>query len=100
MILTASSNGAETGLQNKSSEVDTDSASSLKLDLMKFTFSKPDFKSGLRATGSMMAGNACVAFLILGNRHWENLVLLMLGGLALILLTSIDFSQQKGTLND
>ena len=44
------------------------------LDFMEFTFSKPDFKSGLRATGSMMAGNACVAFLILGNRHWENLV--------------------------
>ena len=71
-----------------------------KLDFMDFSFSKTDFKSGLRATGSMMAGNACVAFLILGNRHWENLVLLMLGGLALILLTSIDFSGQKGTLND
>jgi len=67
---------------------------------MGFFFSKPDFKSGLRATGSMMTGNACVAFLILGNRHWENLVLLMMGGLALILLTSIDFPPQKGTHND
>jgi hypothetical protein len=67
---------------------------------MGFFFSKPDFKSGLRATGSMMTGNACVAFLILGNRHWENLVLLMMGGLALRLLTSIDFPPQKGTHND
>jgi len=67
---------------------------------MAFFFSKPDFKSGLRATGAMMTGNACVAFLILGNRHWENLVLLMMGGLALTLLTSIDFPPQKGTHND
>jgi len=67
---------------------------------MDFRFSKPDFKSGLRATGSMMTGNACVAFLILGNRNWENLVVLMLGGIALILLTSIDVSPRKGSLND
>ena len=96
VILTASSNGVETGLQIAQFEVHTDSASSLKLDLMEFTFSKPDFKSGLRATGSMMAGNACVAFLILGNRNWENLVLLMLAGLTLILLTSLTFEFKNG----
>ena len=28
---------------------------------MDFAFSKPDFKAGLRAAGSMMTGNACVA---------------------------------------
>ena len=63
---------------------------------MDFRFSKPDFKSGLRATGSMMTGNACVAFLILGNRNWESLVVLMVIGLSLILLTSmsIDFAKE------
>ena len=66
------------------------------LDFMEFTFYKPDFKSGLRATGSMMAGNACVAFLILGNRNWENLVLLMLTGLTLTLLTSLTFEFKNG----
>ena len=71
-----------------------------KLAGMGFSFSKPDFKSGLRATGSMMTGNACVAYLILGNRNGENLVMLMLGGLALILLNSIDFSPPKGMRND
>ena len=67
---------------------------------MDFTFSKPDFKAGLRAAGSMMTGNACVAFLILGNRNWVSLVVLMMGGLALILLTSIDISTSKGSQND
>lgn len=46
-----------------------------KLYGMAFSFLKPDFKSGLRTTGSIMTGNACVAFLILGNRNLENLVL-------------------------
>jgi hypothetical protein len=31
---------------------------------MRFTFSKPNFKTVLRAAGSMMAGKACVAFLV------------------------------------
>jgi hypothetical protein len=66
VILTASSNGAETGLQIAYFEVHTDWVRSLMLMLMEFSFSKPDFKSGLRATSSMMTGNACVAFLILG----------------------------------
>ncbi len=63
---------------------------------MDFSFSKPDFKAGLRATGSMMTGNACVAFLILGNTNWVSLVVLMVIGLSLILLTSmsIDFAQE------
>jgi len=51
---------------------------------MDFSFSKPDFKAGLRAAGSMMTGNACVAFLILGIRNWLSLAVLMMGGLALI----------------
>ena len=67
---------------------------------MDFSFSKPDFKSGLRATGSMMTGNACVAFLILGNRHWENLVLLTLIGLSLILLTSVSITFSKDSPHD
>ena len=67
---------------------------------MDFSFSKPDFKAGLRAAGSMMTGNACVAFLILGNRNWVSLVVLMMGGLAPILLTSIDISTSKGSQND
>jgi len=67
---------------------------------MDFSFSKPDFKAGLRAAGSMMTGNACVAFLILGNRNWVSLVVLMMGGLALTLLTSIDISTSKGSQND
>jgi len=67
---------------------------------MGFFFSKPDFKSGLRATGSMMTGNACVAFLILGNRNWENLVLLTLIGLSLILLTSVSITFSKDSLHD
>ena len=66
VILTASSNGVETGLQIAYFEVHTDWVRSLMLMLMEFSFSKPDFKSGLRATGCMMAGNTCVAFLILG----------------------------------
>ena len=100
MILTASSNGVETGLQIAQFEVHTDSASSLKLDLMEFTFSKPDFKAGLRAAGSMMTGNACVAFLILGNRNWVSLVVLMLIGLSLILLTSMDIDFAKESRDD
>jgi hypothetical protein len=67
---------------------------------MDFSFSKTDFKTGLRATGSMMTGNACVAFLILGNRNWENLVLLTLIGLALILLTSVSITFSKDSLHD
>ena len=67
---------------------------------MAFFFSKPDFKSGLRATGSMMTGNACVAFLILGNRHWENLVLLTLIGLSLIVLTSVSITFSKDSPHD
>ena len=73
MILTASSNGVETGLQIAYFEVHTDLVRSLMLVLMEFSFSKTDFKSRLRPTGSMMSGNACVAFLILGNRNWEKL---------------------------
>lgn len=42
---------------------------------MDFSFSKPDFKAGLRATGSMMTGNACVAFLIFDNRNGESLTI-------------------------
>ena len=68
------------------------------LDFMDFSFSKTDFKAGLRASGAMMTGNACVAFLILGNRNWENLVLLMLAGLTLILLTSLTFEFKNGDL--
>ena len=73
VILTASSNGVETGLQIAYFEVHTDLVRSLMLVLMEFSFSKTDFKSRLRATGSMMSGNACVAFLILGNRNWGKL---------------------------
>ena len=67
---------------------------------MAFFFSKPDFKSGLRATGSMMTGNACVAFLILGNRNWLSLVVLMVIGLSLILLTSMSIDFAKEARND
>ena len=67
---------------------------------MDFSFSKPDFKAGLRAAGSMMTGNACVAYLILGNRNWVSLVVLMMGGLARILLTLIEISTSKGSQND
>jgi len=67
---------------------------------MGFSFSKPDFKSGLRATGSMMTGNACVAYLILGNRNWESLVLLTLIGLSLILLTSVSITFSKDSSHD
>ena len=73
---------------------------SINLPDMAFSFSKPDFKAGLRASGSMMTGNACVAFLIFDNRNWGNLFVLMMGGLALILLTSIDISTSKGSKND
>ena len=73
---------------------------SINLPDMTFSFSKPDFKAGLRASGSMMTGNACVAFLIFDNRNWGNLFVLMMGGLALILLTSIDISTSKGSKND
>ena len=67
------------------------------LDFMDFSFSKPDFKSGLRATGSMMTGNACVAFLIFDNRNGESLAYLLVCGLSLILFTSVSFSINKGT---
>jgi hypothetical protein len=67
------------------------------LDFMDFSFSKTDFKSGLRATGSMMTGNACVAFLIFDNRNGESLAYLLVCGLSLILFTSISFSINKGT---
>ena len=67
------------------------------LVMMVFSFSKPDFKSGLRATGSMMTGNACVAFLIFDNRNGESLAYLLVCGLSLILFTSISFSFNKGT---
>ena len=43
----------------------------------------------------MMTGNACVVFLILGNKNWENLVLLMVVGLSLILFTSVSFTFSK-----
>ena len=97
MILTASSNGVETGLQIAYFEVHTDWVRSLMLVIMEFSFSKPDFKSGLRATGSMMTGNACVAFLIFDNRNGESLAYLLVCGLSLILFTSISFSFNKGT---
>ncbi|NBW55721.1 MAG: hypothetical protein EBR42_10535 [Betaproteobacteria bacterium] len=64
---------------------------------MDFSFSKPDIKSGLRATGPMMTGNACVAFLIFDNRNGESLAYLLVCGLSLILFTSIGFSFNKGT---
>ena len=67
---------------------------------MDFSFSKPDFKAGLRAAGSMMTGNACVAFLILGNRNWVSLVVLMVIGLSLILLTSMDIDFAKESRDD
>ena len=70
------------------------------LDFMDFSFSKPDFKSGLRATGSMMTGNACVAYLILGNRNGENLILLTLIGLSLTLLTSVSITFSKDSPHD
>ena len=100
MILTASSNGVETGLQIAYFEVHTDWVRSLMLVLMEFSFSKTDFKSGLRATGSMMAGNACVAFLILGNRNWVSFVVLMVIGLSLILFTSMSIDFAKEARND
>ena len=71
-----------------------------KLYAMGFSFSKPDFKSGLRATGAMMTGNACVAYLILGNRNWVSLVLLTLIGLSLILLTSVSITFSKDSPHD
>jgi hypothetical protein len=64
---------------------------------MDFSCSKTDFKAGLRATGSMMTGNACVAFLIFDNRNGESLAYLLVCGLSLILFTSISFSFNKGT---
>jgi len=67
---------------------------------MDISFSKTDFKSGLRATGSMMAGNTCVAFLILGNRNWVSLVVLMVIGLSLILLTSMSINFAKEARHD
>ena len=51
-------------------------------------------------TGSMMTGNACVAFLILGNRNWVSLVVLMVIGLSLILLTSMDIDFAKESRDD
>ena len=48
----------------------------------------------------MMTGNACVAFLILGNRNWVSLVVLMMGGLALILLTSMSIDIAKESRDD
>ena len=50
--------------------------------------------------GSMMTGNACVVFLILGNKNWENLVLLMVVGLSLILFTSVSFTFSKDADHD
>jgi len=64
---------------------------------MDFSFSKPDFKSGLLASGSMMTGNACVAFLIFDNKNGESLAYLLFCGLSLILFTSVSFSFNKGT---
>jgi len=51
---------------------------------MEFSFSKPDFKSGLRATGLMMTGNASVAFLIFDNSNGESLAYLLVCGLSLL----------------
>jgi hypothetical protein len=67
---------------------------------MYFSFSKPDFKAGLRAAGSMMTGNACVAFLIFDNRNGESLAYLLVCGLSLILFTSISFPANKGTVHE
>ena len=67
---------------------------------MDFSFSKPDFKAGLRAAGSMMTGNACVAFLIFDNRNGESLAYLLVCGLSLILFTSISFQANKGTVHE
>ena len=67
---------------------------------MDLSFSKPYFQAGLRAAGSMMTGNACVAFLILGNRNWVSLVVLMVIGLSLILLTSMDIDFAKEPRDD
>jgi 2-iminoacetate synthase ThiH len=82
-IVTASSNGVETGLQIEYFEVHIDCIKSFMLELMELTFSKPDFKSGLRATGSMMTG--------------ESLAYLLVCGLSLILFSSISFTLNKGT---
>ena len=48
----------------------------------------------------MMTGNDCVAFLILGNRNWVSLVVLMVIGLSLILLTSMDIDFAKEPRDD
>ncbi len=50
----------------------------------------------LTVSSQGMAGNACVAFLILGNRNWVRWVVLMVIGLSLMLLTSmsIDFAKE------
>ena len=97
VIVTASSKGVETGLQIEYFAVHIDCIKSSMVRLMELTFSKPDFKSGLRATGSMMTGNACVAFLIFDNRNGESLAYLLVCGLSLILFSSISFTLNKGT---
>ncbi len=48
----------------------------------------------------MMTGNACVAFLTLGNRDWVSLVVLMVTGLSLIFLTSMDIDFAKESRDD
>ena len=73
---------------------------SINLPDMAFSFSKPDFKAGLRASGSMMTGNACVAFLIFDNKNWESLAYLLVCGLSLILLTSVSFEFDMESRDD
>jgi hypothetical protein len=54
-----------------------------RLATMNFSFYKPDFIARLSASCSMMKGNVCVSFLILGNRNWLCLVVLLVIGLTL-----------------
>jgi len=55
---------------------------------MKLKFDSVSIKTGLRTAGSLMVGNAFVAPLILDNKNWVNIGLLLFLGIFLILATS------------
>ena len=57
---------------------------------MKFKIDWAGIKTAGRTLGALMVGNVFVAAMLLDNRHWLGLAMLLAIGVALIIFTSIE----------
>ena len=56
----------------------------------KFRLDPAAIKAAMRTAGALMFGNGIVGPLLLGNRDWVNIALLIFAGLLVIIVTSIE----------